>query len=96
MNIYSTCNRLSHLCCDRTLWNELDLRDQSSSLEDVEEYYKFLQPSTKLIAVYGKINSDVLSELQLDFFKTIVKKCNQLEKLIIENYKISQEKVFYL
>lgn len=93
MNINSTCNRLSHLCCDRTLWNELDLRDQSLSFEDVQEYFKFLQPTTKLIAIYGKKNPDVVSELHIEFFKIIAKECSQLEKLVIENYTISQDKV---
>lgn len=56
---------------------------------------KFLQPITTSLAVRGNFVSGKCSALTQKFFKNVKTLCNQLKELIIEEYYINGDKVYF-
>lgn len=91
-----SCARFKQLCCDRTLWSKLDLREHYLSVEQLQEYFKFFQRSTQLVAVQGEKNANECLELSINFLETLTKKCIELKQLFVENFRIFKEKVRFV
>lgn len=65
-------------------------------LDDLNEYLKFLQPTTTSLAIRGNSLTGKCPDLTQGFFNTVRTVCNQLKELIIEEYYISEDKVHIL
>lgn len=66
------------------------------STAQLDKYEIFMQPATKSLAIRGPMDNFKLSELHLNFLKTVASKCSQLEDLIIEDYYINRDKVSFV
>lgn len=95
LNHCRCCQRFARLTQDRTLWRNVDFRTHPIVLDDFDKYAKFLQPMTTSLAIRGDLvsNNTVLTQ---SFLKNVRTLCKQLKELIIEDYHINGDKVYYI
>jgi len=78
------------------LWRRADFRKKPIYLEDLNQYMKFLQPITMSLAMRGNLISRERSSLTQRFFNNVKTLCDQLKELIIEEYYINGDKVYFM
>lgn len=83
--------RLGHLASDKSLWKTIDFRPHKLTSTQLLKYVNYFKESTKFLAVRGfaseapnlKRRDGVLTPKLLE---EIVKKCPELETLILDEY----------
>lgn len=77
------------------MWRRVDFRIKPILLDDLIKYMKFLQPLTLSLAIRGDLSPGT-SALTQNFFDHMRTQCNQLKELIIEEYYIHGDKVYFM
>ncbi|XP_017885998.1 uncharacterized protein LOC108628521 isoform X2 [Ceratina calcarata] len=93
MAISLSCQRLTQVAQDKTLWRRVDFRDRPILLTELKEYIKFFHPMTTSLAIRGDLYCENDIDLSPFFFYSIKTKCTQLKELIIEEYCINGDKI---
>jgi hypothetical protein len=86
---YRITERLGHLASDKSLWKTVDFRPHRLTSSQLLKYVNYFKASTKFLAVRGfasearnhKRRDDVLTP---ELLKEIVKRCPELEMLILD------------
>ncbi|PNF42517.1 hypothetical protein B7P43_G08255, partial [Cryptotermes secundus] len=90
-NLSKITERLGHLASDKSLWRTIDFRPHKLTSTQLLKYVNYFKESTKFLAVRGfaseapnlKRRDGVLTPKLLE---EIVKKCPELETLILDEY----------
>lgn len=90
------CQRFAQLAQDRTLWRRVDFRTNPILLDDLNQYMKFLQPITMSLAMRGNLICQEGSSLTQRFFNNVKTLCDRIKELIIEEYYINGDKVYFI
>ncbi|KAK9500735.1 hypothetical protein O3M35_001940 [Rhynocoris fuscipes] len=88
--------RLANICCDKTLWERVDLRPHRMSHNTIMKCLQFLQASTKFLATQGftsRKNSVYNPTISKSFLKTVSRNAPNLKTLILENHIIDSSKL---
>lgn len=65
-------------------------------LDEIEMFFKFLQPTTVSLSMRGDLRANKACELDKHFIHIIQTTCHQLKELIIESYRIHEDNVIMI